>query len=459
MTFKALVSLSPRRVLLLLAIIGSAGCDDGGASSEHTPFDSSPGHYSVKGYLQLADAKPQFIEFSQANVEFKDGSTLETLGRPKGPTSKSQAVTITNGTETFEDYENATGLNGLAGIAAMHCGALHAGAGNSVPPRLTPQRLSKFSASGSTRSWYYHGTNATPLSNDLIRSCDDVLFLQAQTLCMASFFDEVSRSVRPVEASPQAGLTYVFPPQASDDRFLLRKLEFEALAAFAHATSVQVEGNECGDWYTQGLTNPSGTVASARRVLGAGYFDGLVAHTAGPLSTTNFTNRLLPRAHVHAEHLRTAARLLRDGIEAAVSTSVAQAEVLRTQGGLNAMWGGDVATGPNSLRGSLALLTGRLEVNPLAPGQVRSIAAAQAIASDGADFSYSPLSTPTCAGLQPLRSDADQGDIFDALGPSMAARVLDKSPRSMDQQRARDTVEALGRASASKPDQFRSVSG
>lgn len=423
--------------VIALAMFGSFGCSNDEGSAEGASTEDAVPRYSIKAYVEGEEGR-EVVEFgprvaNASAVSLKTSSVPHTSA--EGVRQKDQAFTVNLGEgATFEvndSWETSPSLDDLQQLVGAHC--------LNEAPELVRNTFSVGNVKFSDSRYYFHD-NLT--SSDVFGTCDDELAVQAQALCMASTFELIAETVSPIElTSTYLSKKVTIPPQAARDRFLARRLQMEAVAAFAQLTRLTYYGDTCFYHYHKALTNSTYHFGSSppryEAILGRGYFPGLP--TTAPATHADLIGRVIPRGRLLIEHVRSANRLLKSALEKAVDDVAGQAEALRAEGGIPAMWGADVATGPSSLRGALALLTGRLEVD-------RGITNGPGAVYVGAntDGGYAFHGDAACGGYVTLRDDAREQDLFDALGPAFAGRMNDTPPRTTEQQRARDLVSRLG---------------
>lgn len=286
-------------------------------------------------------------------------------------------------------------------------------------------------------------------------SCDDVIALQSQFLCVAGRFAEIAGAVSsvrlglhtvPGESSPWEIL---IPPQSQSDRYLLRQMALESLAAFAQLDMERVGpagspvGDECGDMLSKALTNPtlySGATYSQHFFDWNGYvpFAGMERNPSTPSA---FSLAVSQRATLYLRQHEAALGLLENILTSGTYEAIGQAEMLREEGGLALMWGEDrdlVETNGNSLRGAAATLLGRLEVDTVAVGGDASPMVGGSVSA------YLATHDPKCAGVARLRDFPEEDDLFDVSSAVHRARVADVPPSTLEQQRAQSIVERLG---------------
>ncbi len=239
-------------------------------------------------------------------------------------------------------------------------------------------------------AWYHYGQKGEP---QRFKSCDDILYHEELTLCIADKLASVADAVGPLtwEGPGWSGVgldaittfhaynaTWVIPPQKTRDRFVARDLAINALAHLARLdleVPRDVNGNpsplgECVTAYSNAILEGI-DVADLPMLFGVAngqipeYFPPaeIVTNVPGDIAES----RLVFRAHI----LRAGARLLRKLIQDSVYADLAGAEQARASAGDPARgaedyWGiRESADAPyNSIQHALRVLFGRWELGP-----------------------------------------------------------------------------------------------
>jgi hypothetical protein len=281
-----------------------------------------------------------------------------------------------------------------------------------------------------------------------MNNCDGVLQTQEELLCIADKLAEAADTVAPVRWE-YLGTYLTVPPQAAEDKFILRDLALNALAHLASLAnarpSLNIGATTCAQAYVAALEDPQRVTT-----YGGGIFSDRANGYRGDLDAgleytpANVAALLKPRILLSAHIARAGGRLVKDLLEKSVQADLAGAEKLRATGDLQEMWGASLRqeTPYNTLRHALRLLYGRWEFEPHP-----TLTPPAPTASSSLTYyrSYVSKYDPMCGGYRTLSSaGGDAEDALDALGPAFANRWKDTPPSTAGHSLALSAIEAAG---------------
>ncbi len=279
----------------------------------------------------------------------------------------------------------------LSYAAAKQCRMEFARSDRPIPPYATRIREEPWGFTDST-AWYHYGQKGNS-EGQRFTSCDDVLYHEELTLCIADKLASIADAVGPltwdgpgwsgsgwdsIQTFAAYNDTWVIPPQKARDRFIVRDLAINALAHLARLdleVPTDVHGNpsplgECAGAYSNAMLD---VIAPADQQFLFGVAEGQIPQYFPPdwIVTNSPADIAEYRLVFRAQILRAGARLLRKLIGDSVYADLAGAEQARASAGDPARgaeyyWGiRDTADAPyNSIQHALRVLFGRWELGP-----------------------------------------------------------------------------------------------